>query len=779
MPEFSQYKDKQNRYPFPTDDIDPKDKLKAEYCKKWAEATYSIHVRDQGGISYSRIADYDLYRLYGEGRQPTEKYLNYLCPKGKDGKRQGFYNISWDIFSVLPKFKAIVMGMFDRIDHDIVADAIDENSGAEKQNMELEVKAEKMLRDLLAPFEQMIDITTDGKDFPVVPDTAEELEMFKDMGAFKLKTEIAMEKAIKYSFHISKWKEIKRKMYGDLFDLGVAASRDFTDRYTNKSKARYVDPGRLVVRYSANDEFDNADYAGELVDYTMSRLKKEVGTDISIEELEEIITKYTPDSNISYNIQDYGGQGYDNLYSLYDHYNDLIIKVLDIEWKSVDGMVQESKTTAYGETFVYNKPYSYRTKEDTDYRKVRIAKRMNIYRCKWIVGSNFVWDYGQQYDIVRTDDKKDVKLSFNIFRLSRKSIVAQLIPVVDSMQLAWLKFQNSLAKAAPEGLAIDVAALENISIGGNKLTPLEVLTIRQTTGDLIYSATTHHSQVVSPGAGRSIIPIEGGAGKALTEQLLVMDKGIEWIRHITGISEIGDGSAPPPGALVGTTQVAAQATNNILHNLYMGYRSIKERTANNIAKRIQITARYKNIEGYYDVLGKHNMETIKIGSELSLADYGIILSLRPTDAEKQSIIDGALAAVTAGTLEYSDYTYLVRQLQTGSTKYAEQWLKYKEKKNKEQQSLLQQENMQLNQQMQEQAEQQKGEQAMTVKEADTSSKVAIEGVKSDLRIEEEDNRHENKMEQEGLKGNEDIKKEVVKGENQKEIEDKKILTKNS
>ena len=96
-------------YTFPSDDIDPKLKKEAKYCKEWCEAAYSLYVKDQSGIRYSSIEDMKMAKLYAEGRQPIEKYLDILCPKDKvTGERMSYMDISLDILSIIPLLSQIV-----------------------------------------------------------------------------------------------------------------------------------------------------------------------------------------------------------------------------------------------------------------------------------------------------------------------------------------------------------------------------------------------------------------------------------------------------------------------------------------------------------------------------------------------------------------------------------------------------------------------------------------------------------------------------------------------
>ena len=101
-----------NKYTFPSDNIDPELKKKSDYSLKWAKAAYGLHQKTEGGTKRTRNNDIALLRLYSQGRQPVEKYLDILCPKDKHQKRKSYMDLSTDPISIIPKFRSIVIGKF-------------------------------------------------------------------------------------------------------------------------------------------------------------------------------------------------------------------------------------------------------------------------------------------------------------------------------------------------------------------------------------------------------------------------------------------------------------------------------------------------------------------------------------------------------------------------------------------------------------------------------------------------------------------------------------------
>jgi len=726
-------------------DLDPVLKQKAHYSLRWAEAAYGLHVRDQGGGRNTRNRDIQLLRLYAQGRQPVDKYLDILCPKGANGKRRTYLDLSLDPLSVIPKFRSIVIGKFLRLDHEIIAEAIDENSGGERRNMRHKLWSKSIIEKELAPFKELMNAGVElSSAEKVIPKSIEELDMLQNAGNFKLKWEIGMEKLIKDSFHLSDWRNIKYRCYEDLFDTAMMATKDYTDKQTGKAMAKYVDIEKIVVRYSKEKNYQNIDYCGEIIDFTPNDIRIESGGQIPDDVIEKIVEENRQSVGIDYT---YNNDAED----FYNNQGNISIKVLHLTWKSLDTIKQEKVTKENGDTYFNNVGYDF--EEQRADHKVETGKLQMVYSCKWIIGTNYVWDFGHETDIVRpTPDT--VKLPYNIYKISDKSMLELMIPSEDNIQLTWLKFQNALAKAKPPGIAVDVGVLENIYNGKNLLEPLEILQIVRETGDLIFKSTTHHHQTLGTNSTRPIFDLPGGAGKILDEYIKIINWDIDMIRNLTGLNELMDSSTPPPNTLVGTAEIAQEGTNNTLHIFYNGYRSVKEATASNLAYRIQSILRYQDYNPYKNIVGDSLLSVFKQGSPISASSYGIQLRLKPTGKDKQMMVEKATHAYEKGIIKFSDLMYLEQEIENGSIKKARIFITYREEKYFEEQQKITAANTQAQSEaIKEQAELASGLRINEAKElsADKMKEMAFRAgmdvqeyaAKHNLKLAEDDNKSKN------------------------------------
>jgi hypothetical protein len=686
-------------YNFPSHSVDPEIKKQKDWNVQYCQAIHSLYRNNLTGINYSDVDLFARYRAYGSGNQDKLQYMDWLGVTKKptptvpnqaastsspanqpsDFVRQGFMNINWEILSVAPNFKNVILGTFEDIEHEIFADGVDEKSSAEREQAKWDLWMEREMKDYMIAVEKAIGLKLQKAGY--VPETVQELEMFNAMGGFKLKSEMSIEAALRFTAGISEMKEVKRKIFEDLFDLGVAVAKDYLCPQTQKVKVRYCDPALCVIPFVQQTEFDNMPFAGEYTFYTIAEIRsmnKPDGSPVfTQDELEDIARK----SVNHYNNPAIINNWYIDQFGRYE-YDTFRVCVLDCEFKSDDYKYTTERVNSKGEVVVHKDKFG--KIRDRDNAKTHITKTLMVYKCKWIVGTEYAWDYGHQFDIPRPTPS-DAKLSFHAYKMKSGSMVKRMIPLLDSIQLSWLKLQNAKAKAAPSGLAIEYGSLLNVSIGNQKLNPLEVLKIRNQTGDILYQATTHRTYMPSQTNYKPIQELAGGLGPQGREYLELISSDIEMIRQIIGINRIADASSPTSSQLVGVAEMSLQATSNTLKPMYSAYITIKERAFRNVALRIQLLVKFnKNYElGYVQALGKPMTNILKIGSEVNNAMFGIRIEALPTQEEKQTILTAAMESMRVGRqgiplLGYSDYLAVFEFVNRGMLKMAKAYIAYKE-----------------------------------------------------------------------------------------------------
>ncbi len=734
-------------YPFPLDEI-PIAEKNDQWSRKWCEAMYAAYVTDRSGVPYSSIEELLELRRYAEGKQSPAKYQKILLDASEEGgDLTGYMNVNWEIFSVMPKFLHIIEGIFESQEHAIVATAVDPNSSRQRDVEKLR----KYFKGRYKPILDAVNSFSGQKPEPEwVPESQDELEMYQQTGGFKMAKETEIEEALTYTMYISSWKEIKKTMLRDFATINCASVKDFTDPYTRKAKARSVDPTKLIMQFSKHWDHRNSEYGGELISDSISNIRK--NTDLTEDKLRELAQFYNG-RNSNKNLSFWGADDLETSGGGWK-YDNFMVDVLDAEWFSINQKGRTTRTNKRGDTLSYEeedgKVYNSATKK-TELRKYKV-----VYRAKWIVGTDYVYDDGLQYDVPRKG-KKEVELSYKFYKLPGRSIVSLSVPNLDQIQITWLKLQNALAMSSNSGIAVEYTSLMNMSLGGEKMEPLDILSIKRDTGDLIYKMTTHMGKPNVPGGMRPIQELTGGIGPQLGEFITIFDLNLDFIRERTGINQITDASSPDPNQPVGTAEMAVAATNNALKPIYSGYIRLKELVARACAIRIQLLVRHdkKAYEGYIPVVGGAGVKILSIGTDILDVDWEIQIQAKPTQQRKQTIMDAAMKSMQPDKdgyvgIEEQDFMMIERLLESGNEKLAEITLNFRSKRNKDRQLQIQRENMKLDNKHTQDLARVKGEEERKKEEFKSQMKIDQDTNKLNLEDRNAERQHTRDMELKGL-----------------------------
>jgi hypothetical protein len=588
--------------------------------------------------------------------------------------------------------------MMEQTDHQVIATAVDPTSMDDKESAKLDMQYRMKFKPALDYIEKSMGIDRSG-DY--VPDSVEELNLYEGAGGFKLSKETKIEQGIDYTFYISDWKETKKKLIRDFCTINCAGTKDYTDQYTKKVRVRYVNPAVLISQYSRYWDHRNVEFAGEIIQVLVADLRK-LNPDIPEEILLNLAREYNgicgnvAIETLSFNTESKTG-----------NYDSFLVDVVDGEWMSVNSEYKTKRKTAAGNEILYDDEWG--KMYDTEKKKTTKYDIKVVYKCKWIIGTDYTYDFGLQYDIPRPG-KKEVELSYHLYKLPYRSITSLSETYIHQFCLTYFRLQNAIAMAAPPGIAVEFTSLQNMKLGANKLQPLELFRIRNQTGNLLFKATTHKGIPNTPSGYKPIQELTGGIGPQLVEFLKIFEYNLNAIREVTGINQAADASNPDPNAPVGTSNMEITATNNALRSIYTGYLALKEQSAKNISLRLQLLIKHDKeaYKGYMPVLGNLGVQIISVGADVVDADYYIKYEAKPTKERRDIILKAANDAMMPDRdgltgIELPDFLMIERLLEGGNLKYAEAYLNYKSKKNRERHQQLQRENMQLDKQREQEA----------------------------------------------------------------------------
>ena len=693
---------KQGNFPDPL--ASPDAKSAKSYGLKYAKAIESQwgHTDDHGSIFRKRLDEFERYRDYANGTQDTKIYkqiLNSLDPNNGDGS---LLNIDWSPVPIIPKFVKIVVNKILSKNPYPNVEAIDPLSITEKERKKAELKFNVQNRDMLQQAQQAgIEI---GADLERLPDTPEEAEIFLESN-IKTNAEIAAQIAANLTLEWNEYNHtVHRRAVTDLVSVGMGVTKnEYDPNYGLVTK--YVDPAYFIHSYTEDPLMNDLTYAGHVKRITISELKRLAGDEFTEEEYNQMArnvqNKYANDPNkLSHSYYDR------NLQRTIFGYDEYIVEVMDFEFLSVDDIYYESKESRFGNVGFYYKGMVYQPPKESvfDRKPVRMSF-VTLYGGSYIVGTNKIYGYGMKnnqprniHDITRTRLSYSA-VAVNMRRMIPKSMVSGIVGFADQLQITHLKIQQSIAKAKPDGLIIDIEGLENVQLGqGGELQPLEIQDIYEQTGIFYYRSK-------NPEGGFQNPPIReiGNAIRNIEAYVNTYNHYLRMIRDATGINEVVDASTPKGDALVGVRQQAIEASNNATYDITHASMMLYKKVVEYVVKCLQIIPPQSVIYRVYEnAIGKANMDVLASFRDLPMYNFGVRVVPEMSDADKAYLEANIQQSLAQGEIDLEDAMAIRRMKDVDQ---AEQLLIVRRKKRIKQRQEIAAQNSQMQAQMNQQTAQ--------------------------------------------------------------------------
>ena len=763
---FSKYQS--NNYQFPL--VNDPDKKDEKYFLAMAEAIYSSSVNNSCGISSLTREQMAENRLFSQAAQSEEIYKKYFFPEdnqpnepiiaGVDtgtgtltsdarvAMREGWMNVFWDIVSPAPKITDRLVGLFEKADYRISVDGVDEYSGALIEKKKLQLWVDKLSMEFSKKFFSRMGRKYEEPEF--IPDSAEELDLYQEVGGFKPEYALAMELINDDFEKISNWDEVKKKVLRDAIDCGVFSMMRYYDPVINRFKAKWIDPADVIIQSSIYNDYRDSEFKGYYEDMTISELRQ---LGMKEEELQSVAKTYSgymgnpvTEGSIDTKVNDIGTHSYDfykvsvmhGFFTATDDFQDLKIT----NKRGGKRVVRQSLGTE-------NPP------PEVGKYETRITSVKRAYKFIWVVGTKDIFDYGLVYDQVRPR-KNIVKLPIEVYRLDGKSITRRLIPAYNQFQILWLKLMNGIGQAVNAGYAIDYDAISNMSMGDGEKWPQEQIIRRfLETGILVFRRTSVNADPNTK-VGIPVHELGGSIGTLFTEFRAGFQQNAAIIEDITGFSPMAIGGTPDPEAPVKTSEMAMSATNDSLKNILSAYLTMKEHIFQGNVLSVQNKIRYDKPtrKSYIEITGRRKMQAMLVANKNNVA-YGFTMEARPSSFELQEMYKQAQISLANGRegkpgIDLGTSFRITRILNsTGNVRLAEMVLNSSIERSRKKFDKAAKENMKIQQDGAAQIQQQ----AAAAKERE----IALKG-----RVDEklEDKKHANKMREITLQG--EIDKEVDK-----------------
>jgi len=686
---------------FPDPLAEQPQKLTKQYGLQYAKAIYSQWggVEIDGSLYAKRWREFEISRDYANGTQDTSIYkqiLTSLDPNNGDG---ALLSLDWTPVPIVPKFVKIVTNKILSAKMYPNVEAIDPISQTEKDQQKAKLKfAIENKQQFQEAKELGLQVDVDVES---LPDTTEEAEIFLDSN-IKTAAEIASQIATRLTLSWNDFDErIYRRNVEDLVTVGMAVvKRENDPNYGIVTK--YVDPAYFVHSYTDDPNFSDIVYAGHIQRLSISELKRIAGDQFTEEEYKNMAR--TVMNRYGNNPNRFDNTSYDNNLDRYNYgYDEYTVNIMDFEFVSVDNVIFEKKTSAYGNIGFYYKGTKYNAPSNSVYdREAIYMQNATLYGGTFIIGTNYIYNYGLKKNVPKNvHDLSRTRMSYsavatNIRRMIPKSMVSGVIGFADQLQLSHLKIQQAIAKAKPDGLLVDIEGLENVQLGrGGELQPLDIQDIYEQTGVFYYRSKNPEGGFQNP----PVRPLDNSI-RNINELIALYNHYLRMIRDATGINEVMDGTSPKGEQLVGVRQQALAAANNALYDITNASLVLYRRVCEDIVKCLQIVPPKSILfQAYENAIGKENMKVLSSFSNLPMYNFGVRVVSDMNEVDRAYLEQNIQVALSQREIDLED-AIAIRQLK--DIDQAERLLVVRRKKRIKQQQEIASQNSQMQAQMNQQ-----------------------------------------------------------------------------
>ena len=633
-------------------------KMSKDYGMKYAKAIENQwgKIQDEQSLYRKRAKAFEKNRDYANGVQDTTVYrqiLTSLDPNNGDGS---LVNLDYTPVPILPKFSRIVVNkILSRSPYPNI-EAIDPLSTSAKNLQKQRIMNQVQMKDQLQSLKDATGGLVLDQDPSNLPDSTEEAEILLDTN-IKTDAEIAGQIATALTLEWNNFNDsIYRRCVQDLVSCGMAVVKRTNDP-TYGIKTDYVDPVRFIHSSTDDPNFSDLVYAGHIKTISIQELKRIAGDELTEEEYQKIAQKSkSHNGDYSKMTESY----YDNTLSRNVYgYDEYMVDILDFEFISVDAMFFEEKENQYGNTGFYYEGFEYKERTNKGVFE-RTPHRMDIasvYGGLLVLECDYLIGYGLKTNVPRNmHDITRARMSYsavatNIREMMPKSMVESCIGFADMLQITHLKIQQSIAKAKPDGLIIDIEGLENVQLGkGGELQPLELHDIYEQTGVFYYRSKNSEGGFQGP-------PIQQipNSIRNINELITLYNHYLNMIRDATGINEMMDASTPKGDTLVGVQQQAIAAGNNATYDITNASTILFKQVCEDLIKCLQIIPTDSILMGVYtNAIGRENMDALSGFADLPMFNFGVTVRKEMEDQEKVYLEQNIQASLAQREIDLED-----------------------------------------------------------------------------------------------------------------------------
>jgi len=707
------------------------------------------------GVSEKRNVrrTYKELRAYAENRQDVGKYKKQLTPKKQYKQGLTSIRISWDPPPILDKYISVIVNKFLKVDLKVNARSVNPLAESKKEHEKnfLALKYRKETQEFFKALGVEPPKSQSEKN-GVKFNSEEDVELFSKLGGFRLATEIAVQHLAGTSIAESNFENIKKLLIKDYVTLNEHAVGNYVTQ-EGRVKLRYVNPEYLIYQDSEYPDHRDTEYIAEMRSMKYSMILDECGRELSNDDLRDL-----------HKLQaETGTENTNGVKRSYEHLvMDVYFRSEDI-YKATEKYIRTKDGVCHMCFNHVDHKYKLSSKEERKGKKLHTIKKQNIYKFKWVVGTNIIISYGEHTNQAKVNREgyREGVFPIQVFKEKGPSIVSRILPFVDDFCLATFKQRHLMSKMPPAPrIAIDRNYLET----NEDKHPADVMDDFMANGYMLFRSMDTNFM---PGSNKPTPFIPVPISIAQDYGLLVeqQERIIRQIELVVGVNDMTDGSTPNPKILKTVAQMAEASSSNALYDVFHAYRSLFLQSVKATVATWQEVIRDRPYRSKFLPFGALTAFVIEIGAELDLDDMGIYLEESYSQEEKDILYAELLQmkqkrdATGKGGLDEATYLSVRDIIKRGDPKHAAYVLSILTERQQKKDRKEEIENIQFNSQ-----EQQKSAAAAVqgrIQEAQTMAKIEIEKEAQLLEMKKPYEEEEHRRELEKIKLQSDLRPERI------------------
>jgi hypothetical protein len=709
--------------PFPEDNLSEVRKEDPSYGLSVGRAISYQWFAKSGASSdsvfYSRWVEFQKRRLYASGNQPITKYQNLLSVDGD----LSHTNLDFTPVGVSEKFIDIVVnGLQDR-EMTIKASSQDVISADKRSKFQDEIEADMISKDFLIATQDQFGVDAFNVNPDKLPEDSEELSLFMNLN-YKPSIEIAQEIAIDTVFKENQFEDTKVRIDRDLAVLGLGAGKcEFLKN--DGIRVDYVDPIDVVYSPTKDPCFKDCFYYGEVKQVHINELVK-INPNLTEKDL-AYLSRFSD-----------AWSAYYPIVKNYGIFSKEVVTVLYFNYKTRKNFVYKRKKTKAGGERLISKEESFVNAEPNEAFNVSSLPKDVWYEGVLILGTDMLLKWELSKNMIRPKSSKQHAVPNYVLCAPKMndfgiigSLQERMIPFEDQIQLTHLKLQQIKAKMIPDGVMINVDAINEINLGsGGSYGLPEAYRLFIQTGSGFYRS--QNSEGEFQGGRPFEESIKSAAGQKMLALMNDYQHQMNMIRDVTGLNQATDASSPDPDSLVGLQKLAALNSNIATRHILKGSAYIVKGLAERISLRISDVLEYSDMaEEFAMKVGKYNVEVLNETKNLYLYDFGIFIELSPDEEEKQLLESNVAISLKEGKIELED-AIDIRTIK--NIKLANEMLKVKRKRRAKEAQQREDVQMQMQVMANQDAQKFAAQQAIDKANAEANGKIAVKQAEGDMLI---------------------------------------------